>query len=107
MRKSLSSLYLSAYQSVANKQHAKYGNPTAEQYPAPTHVPGVLEQAERDGQLNKHQTRILARVLGRKAYGEVGLTHGVVSSAVEEVLGCAVMPWYVKAQLVAKLEGNT
>lgn len=101
--KSLSSIYLDAYSSVARKQHAKYGNPTAEAEPAPAHIPAVLEAAVRSGELTTEQARRLAGPLGHKAYGEVGLTPGVISGVFDKTLGFNALPWQVAGKLVAAI----
>lgn len=100
--KSLSTLYLDAYATLAATQHAKYGNPTAEQYPAPSHVPGILACAVGAGILTDVQARKLAQALGRKAYGEVGLTFGVVGSAIDAACGFGALGMN-KMQLEADL----
>jgi hypothetical protein len=105
MSKTIQSLYLDAYASLAAKQHAKYGNPTAQQSPAPDHVPNVIETAVRDGTLTTDQGRKLAVLLGKKAYGEVGLTSGVVNAAIEQVCGFGALDWQVKGQLESRLCG--
>ena len=103
--KTISDLYLGAYLALANKQHAKYGNPTAEQSPAPTHVSAVLEAAVQNKTLTTDQARKLASVMGKLAYGEYGLTPGRVGGAIDKVCGFGVLHWQKKMELETRLCG--
>lgn len=102
--KSISQLYLSAYSALATKQHTRYGNPTADQSPAPDHVPNILETAVRDGHLTTEQARKLAPALGKLAYGEYGLTSGRVNAAMRKAMG-SIIPWHIMGQLESRLCG--
>jgi len=101
--KSISELYFDSYSALADDQHAKYGNPTAAQSPAPVHVPAALVQAVQAKHISTEQARKLAIMLGRKAYGEVGLTSGVVSCALDKILGYGQLPWQIQAELESRL----
>ncbi len=103
--KSLTALYHDAYAALAAKQHARYGNPTADQSPAPDHVPSVLVEAMNDGLLTANQARKLAMALGKLAYGEYGLTTGRVGGAIDKVCGFAALDWQAKGQLESRLCG--
>lgn len=94
--KNLSELYHAAHASVAKKQHAKYGNPVTS---APPCVPQVLERATRAGLISEDNSRKLAVKLGRKSYGEWGLTSGVVGAILDDVLGFGALHWTDKAKL--------
>jgi hypothetical protein len=98
--KSITALYLDSYNAIAAKQHAKYGNPIGE---APPHVPNALHNAIASGAITEAQARKLATKLGRKAYGEYGLTSGVVSMVVEDVIPRGSVPWHVEGGLTSAL----
>lgn len=101
--KSISELYFDSYSKLADKQHAKYGNPTAATHPAPNHVPAGLVQAVQAKTITNEQARKLAIALGRAAYGEVGLTSGVVSNLIDKIVGFNKIPWHTKAELESRL----
>lgn len=82
--KSLTALYNDAHAALAAKQHAKYGNPITQ---APRHVPGILSGAVKMEYITNAQARKLAVALGRKAYGEYGLTFGIVGMVLDKVCG--------------------
>lgn len=103
--KTLSFLYLDSYASLANRQHAKYGGHTAEQIPAPNHVPTVLQNAVDAYTVKPERARKLAVKLGRLAYGEYGLTPGRVNTALRETGAIDGVPWHLAAQLESKLCG--
>lgn len=103
--KTISQLYLGVYAAIAARQHAKYGNPTADQSPAPSHVPTTLERAVEANIITMDHARKLAPLLGRKAYGEVGLTPGTVCPLIEQVCGFNGLEWHTKARLETSLCG--
>lgn len=104
--KTISDLYFDAYKALAIKQNNKYGNPTAEQMPAPNHVPTVLQNAVETRTIKSEHARKLAMMLGRKAYNEVGLTSGVVSMALRATGAIDGVPWHLAGELEAKLCGH-
>ncbi len=105
MPKTISQLYLGAYAALATRQHARYGGPTADQMPAPDHVPNVIETAIRDGVLTPDQGRKLASAIGKLAYGEYGLTPGRVGGALDKVCGFMGLKVYDKMTLESRLCG--
>ena len=98
--KSITALYLDSYNAIATKQAAKYHNPIGE---APSHVPNALTNAVASGAITDAQARKIAVKLGRKAYGEVGLTHGVVYMVVESIVPRDSVEWHVLAGVTAAL----
>lgn len=98
--KSITALYLDSYNQTATKQAAKYHNPIGE---APSHVPNALTNAVAAGAITDAQARKLAVKLGHKAYGEWGLTHGVVSMVVESVVPRKSVEWHVIAGVVSAI----
>ncbi len=96
MAKTISQLYHGAHASVAKQQNAKYRNPITV---APAAPPAVLARAVLSKTIGAEQARKLATRLGRKSYGEIGLTSGVVDGLLDEVLGFGALHWTVKMQL--------
>ncbi len=103
--KSISQLYLGAYASLATRQHARHGNPTADQMPAPTHVPQVIESAIQSKLLTVEQGRKLASAVGKLAYGEYGLTPGRVNPAIRKAMAGSLMPYHEVGMLESRLCG--
>lgn len=85
MPKSLKDLYLDAYTRVARDQHRRYGNPYGEA-PDPTMLLAALEKEKAAGDITDVQARKICSALGKKAYGEVGLTPGVVGAVLQKIL---------------------
>jgi hypothetical protein len=84
MSKSISGLYNDTHHSVGLCQQEKFHNPVTV---APAHVPGALDRAVSHALITTEQARKLAVRLGRLSYGEMGLTPGRVSMALNKVLG--------------------
>jgi hypothetical protein len=99
MPKSLKELYLDAYATVARAQHCRYGNPIGEA-PDPTILLELLEQLKASEKITGHQARKICTALGKKAYGEVGLTPGTVGAALQKTL-----PERDNWKLRARIEG--
>lgn len=85
MPKSLKDLYLDAYASVARTQHRRFGNPIGEA-DDPTMLLAALEKEKAAGDLTDAAARKICTALGKKAYGEVGLTPGVVGVVLQKIL---------------------
>jgi hypothetical protein len=96
MAKTISQLYHGAHATLAARQNEKYRNPITV---APAAPPAVLARAVLAKTISAEHARKLATRLGRKSYGEIGLTSGVVDGLLDEVLGFGALDWTVKMQL--------
>ena len=83
MPKTLSELYRNAHLAKARQQNRRHNNPITE---APGRVPERLQEAIDEGLLSVPEARKIATKLGRRSYGEIGLTTGVVDMVLGEVL---------------------
>jgi hypothetical protein len=85
-----------AFQRARRRVLHKYRNPITV---APAAPPAVLARAVLAKTISAEHARKLATRLGRKSYGEIGLTSGVVDGLLDEVLGFGALDWTVKMQL--------
>ena|ERR1035437_712663 len=85
LEKKLEEGYVKAYNSIANRQRIKYGNPLGEASPRGA-VKVLLKEVSQERITEKEAIK-LAKLLGKKEYGEWGLSSGIISCTVEKTLG--------------------
>lgn len=89
----------SAYQKIAERQNAKYGNRLGESACAVT-IAEVLDKAITDKQLTLEDAKKMCPAFAKAEYCEYGLTPGVVSPILEKYVKNS---WYRFNEMEPKL----